>query len=109
MTISIRESGTARVVDLGGEVDLGSSPGVRRALLDLLGRTSRLVVNLQALRRIDSSGIATLIEVFKNAQRLRTEFVLFGLSPAVREVFHLTHVNRVFQIVDTEEQALASV
>jgi anti-sigma B factor antagonist len=106
MTLSIREYGAARVVDLTGEVDLGTSPELRRALFDILGKTSRLVINLQALRYIDSSGIATLIEVFKAAQRLGKEFVLFGLSPAVQAVFRLTHVNRIFRIVDTEEQAV---
>jgi len=108
MTVSVRECGVARVVDLEGEVDLGTSPKLRRTLFDLLGKTSRLALNLRALRYIDSSGIATLIEVLNNAQRLGKEFVLFGLSPAVHDAFRLTHVNRVFRIFDTEEQAVTS-
>jgi len=106
VTISVRESGVAQVVEVEGEVDLGTSPNLRRALFGLLGKTSKLALNLRELRYIDSSGIATLIEVLKSAQRLKTEFVLFGLSPAVQDAFRLTHVNRVFRIVDTEEQAL---
>jgi anti-sigma B factor antagonist len=106
MNISIREFGAARVVDLSGEVDLGTSPDLRRTLFDLLGKTSRLALNLRALRYIDSSGIATLIEVFQHAQRLQKDFILFGLSPAVEDVFRLTHVNRIFHVVDTEEQAV---
>jgi anti-sigma B factor antagonist len=106
--ISVREFGEARVVDLDGEVDLGTSPDLRRALFDLLVKSPKLALNLQALRYIDSSGIATLIEVFKNAQLLQKEFVLYGLSPAVQHVFRLTHVNRIFRIVETEEQAIAS-
>ena len=108
MTISVRESGAARVVDLEGEVDLGTSPNLRRTLFDLLGKTPKLALNLRALRYIDSSGIATLIEVLKDAQRLGKEFVLFGLSPAVLDAFRLTHVNRVFRIFDSEEQAVTS-
>ena len=109
MTISVRECGAARVVDLEGEVDLGTSPNLRRTLFDLLGKTPKLALNLRALRYIDSSGIATLIEVLHDAQRLGKEFVLFGLSPAVHDAFRLTHVNRVFRIFDTEEQAVTSV
>jgi anti-sigma B factor antagonist len=108
MTISVREFGAARVVDLEGEVDLGTSPNLRRALFDLLGKTSKLALNLKSLRYIDSSGIATLIEVLKDAQRLQKDFILFGLSPAVQDVFRLTHVNRIFRIVDTEEQAVTA-
>jgi anti-sigma B factor antagonist len=106
LTVSIRESGVAQVVDVEGEVDLGTSPNLRKTLFDLLGKKPKLALNLRGLRYIDSSGIATLIEVLKSAQRLQMEFVLFGLSPAVQDAFRLTHVNRVFRIVETEEQAL---
>lgn len=108
MTISIRESGAARVVDLEGDVDLGASPSLRHTLFDLLGKTPKLALNLRSLRYIDSSGIATLIEVLRDAQRRGKDLVLFGLSPAVQDAFRLTHVNRIFRIVDTEEQAVAS-
>lgn len=107
MTISVRDSGATRVVDLAGDVDLGTSSELRRALFDLLGHAQKVAVNLQALRYIDSSGIATLIEALKNAQRLQKQFVLFGLSPAVEDVFRLTHVNRIFQVFQTEEEAVA--
>jgi len=106
MTISVRGSVAARIVDLAGDVDLGTSPNLRRALFDLLGETPKLALNLRALRYIDSSGIATLIEVLKDSQRRQKEFVLFGLSPAVQDVFRLTHVNRIFRIFDTEEEAV---
>jgi anti-anti-sigma regulatory factor len=44
--------------------------------------------------------------VLKDSQRLNKEFVLFGLSPAVEEVFRLTHVIRIFQVFQTEQEAL---
>ena len=108
MNISVRESNTARIVDVTGDVDLGTSPDLRRALFDSLREVPKLALNLQAIRYIDSSGIATLIEVLKDARDLGKEFVLFGLSPAVHDVFRLTHVNRIFMIFDTEEQAVAT-
>ena len=49
-----------------------------------------------------------LIEVLKDSQRLNKEFVLFGLSPAVQEVFRLTHVIRIFQVFQTEQEALGT-
>ncbi len=106
MTISVRECGDACVVDIGGDVDLGTSPDLRKTLFELIPEKTRVALNLQAIRYIDSSGIATLIETLKNAQRLQREFVLFGLSPAVQDVFRLTHVNRIFRIFETEEEAV---
>src|SRR5579862_1189627 len=104
--ISVRDVGTAAVVEVDGEVDLGTSPALRRALLDALNKVGRLALNLGAIRYIDSSGIATLVEVLKRSQQLKKEFVLFGLSPAVQEVFRLTHVIRIFQVFQTEQEAL---
>ena len=109
MTVSIRESDAAQVVEVEGDVDLGTSPNLRRTLFDLMGKRPKLALNLRGVRYIDSSGIATLIEVLKSTQRLPMEFVLFGLSPAVQNAFRLTHVNRIFRIVETEEQALTLV
>jgi anti-sigma B factor antagonist len=108
MRISIRDAGETKIVDIEGDVDLGTSPDLRRTLFEALLHTSKVALNLGAIRYIDSSGIATLIEVLKHSQSRNKEFVLFGLSPAVQHVFHLTHVIRIFQVFQTEEEALAS-
>jgi anti-sigma B factor antagonist len=104
--ISIRDVGNAKVVEVEGEVDLGTSPIFRRTLFDTLRAAAKVAVNLTAIRYIDSSGIATLIEALKDSQRQNKEFVLFGLSPAVEEVFRLTHVIRIFQVFASEQEAL---
>ncbi len=108
MKISVRDVGEAKVVEVEGDVDLGTSKDLRRTLFETLHRAAKLALNLEAIRYIDSSGIATLIEVLKDSQRLNKEFVLFGLSPAVEEVFRLTHVIRVFQVFQTEQEALGT-
>jgi len=108
MKISVREAGETRIVEVEGDVDLGTSPDLRRTLFQTLTEAPRLALNLAAIRYIDSSGIATLIEVLKDSQRRNKRFVLFGLSPAVRQVFHLTHVMRIFEVFQTEEEAVAS-
>ncbi len=101
MKISVREVGAAKVVEVEGEVDLSTSPALRRTLLETLPTVGKLALNLRSIRYIDSSGIATL-------QHLKKEFVLFGLSPAVQEVFRLTHVVRIFQVFQTEQEALGT-
>jgi len=106
--ISIREVGDAKVVEVEGDVDIGTSPLLRSTLFDNLHSAAKVALNLTAIRYMDSSGIATLIEVLKGSQRLNKEFVLFGLSPAVHEVFRLTHVIRIFRVFQTEQEALGA-
>lgn len=108
MKVSVRDVGNVKVVEVEGDVDLGTSPVFRRTLFEALPQAATVALNLHAIRYIDSSGIATLIEVLKASQRLNKEFVLFGLSPAVQQVFRLTHVSRIFKIFQTEQEALGT-
>jgi anti-sigma B factor antagonist len=106
MKTATREQPEATIVDVAGDIDMGTSPGLRRTLLDSLKTTPRLVVNLREVRYIDSSGIASLVEVLKEARTKQKRLVLFGLNAAVREVLQLTRLSKIFEIRETEEQAL---
>ena len=108
LNISVRPRDQATVVDLDGAIDIQNSPGLRRALFENLSESPRLAVNMAGIRYIDSSGIATLIEVLKKAQDLKKDFVLFGLGASVYNVLKLTNLLGVFRIADTEEDALKS-
>ena len=110
MQISIRRFDNAIVLDVSGDIDLSSSPEVRKALLRELrdNRIPRVAVNLQQVRYIDSSGVASLVEGLKASRDSGARFILFGLGSIVREVLQLSRLVRVFEICDTEEQALGS-
>ncbi|MGD0442932.1 MAG: STAS domain-containing protein [Edaphobacter sp.] len=106
MEATTRSAGTITIVDLVGQIDLGSSPVLRKTLLDTLKTTNHLAVNLSGVSYIDSSGIASLVEVLKAAQDSKKRLVLFGLGGAVLQVLQLTRLTGVFEIVQTEEQVL---
>ena len=99
------EKGTT-IVDVEGQIDLGSSPALRKTLLASLQGTERVAVNLMAVKYIDSSGIASLLEVLNAARQSKKRLVLFGLNGAVLQVLQLTRLTGVFDILETEEQAL---
>ncbi len=103
---STRIEKATTIVDVDGQIDLGSSPALRKTLLDCLRGTDRVAVNLMAVKYIDSSGIASLLEVLKEARRSNKKLVLFGLTKSVLQVLQLTRLNGVFEILETEEQAL---
>jgi anti-sigma B factor antagonist len=94
------------IVEVTGQIDLGTSPALRKTLLESLKGTQRLAINLTAVEYIDSSGIASLLEVLKAARKTEKRIVLFGLTGAVLQVLELTRLTRVFEIFETEEQAL---
>ena len=99
------EKGTT-IVDVVGQIDLGSSPALRKTLLESLNGTKTVAINLSAVKYIDSSGIASLVEVLRAARNSNKRLVLFGLTGAVLQVLQLTRLTGVFEICETEEQAL---
>jgi anti-sigma B factor antagonist len=107
--ISARRLDKITVFDISGDIDLSSSPELRKPLLRELRelRTPRVVLNLKAVRYIDSSGVASLVEGLKAARDVGSRFILFGLNTTVREVLQLSKLVRIFEICDNEEQALA--
>ncbi|HJY86232.1 MAG TPA: STAS domain-containing protein [Candidatus Acidoferrales bacterium] len=108
MKTSTRQVGDATIVDVVGQIDLHSSSDLRKVLQETLrGKTAaRVVVNLGRVDYIDSSGVAALVEGLKTSMGLKIRFVLCGLGPAVKELLKLTQLLSVFQVCESEEQAL---
>ena len=101
-----RELHGTTIVDVTGDIDMSTSPSFRKALLDSLGKAARLAVNLTEVRYVDSSGIASLVEVLKAARNTDKRLVLFGLNEPVHEVLQLTRLTRIFEIRKTEAEAM---
>ena len=110
MQISSRKSGDAAIVEVEGDIDLYNSPELRKVLLGVLrdARAPRVVVNLKAVRYIDSSGVASLVEGLKISRTLNSRFILCGLSPAAREVLELSRLITVFEMYESEQEALGA-
>jgi anti-sigma B factor antagonist len=108
MDIATRESGTATIVDVVGDITLYNSPQVRKVLLELLKekKAPRVIVNLEQVRYIDSAGVASLVEGLKLSRDLKSTFALYGLSRTAREVLELTRLIKVFEVYNNEEEAL---
>ena len=87
MEHAVTRDGGATVVSFEGDIDLESSPEARRVLLDCVGRGGRVLVVLERVTYIDSSGVASLVEAFQRARRSHVDFALVSARrerPAVR-------------------------
>ena len=108
MKISPRHLDSTTIFDISGNIDLSNSPEVRKAFLREMrdNRTPRVLVNLQAVKYIDSSGIASLVEGLKASRETGCRFILYGLTSGAREVLQISRLLQVFDVCDNEEQAL---
>lgn len=106
MTVDIAEIEGVAVVRLAGDIDLQSSPKVRKALLQCLAERRDMLVDLAEVAYIDSSGVASLVEAFQGARRNGTRFGLVGVSSAAMRVLQLARLDKVFSIHATVADAL---
>ncbi len=109
MKISPRHLDKITIFDVSGDIDLSTSPELRKALLREFRelKTPRVVLNLGAVRYIDSSGVASLVEGLKASRDVGSRFILFGLNKTIREVLQLSKLLKIFEIYETEEQSVA--
>jgi anti-sigma B factor antagonist len=98
---SVREEHGALVVCFEGEVDLDNSPVAREVLLEAVGRSQKVLVDLSGVEYIDSSGVASLVEAFQQAKRRGSEFALVAVSAAAMRVLSLARLDKVFVIHET--------
>jgi len=86
------------LVYLKGRIDIDFSPVLRNRLLVLLQapRPKTVCIDLSAVTHIDSSGIATLIEVLKIARGHHTELRLQGLHGRLFRLFESTDILSLF-------------
>jgi anti-sigma B factor antagonist len=82
-------------VELGGELDISSTPTIRTRFTELLDAApGRLVVDARELRFIDSSGIALLLLA---AQRVAAVEIVHP-RPIVRRVIEVSGLAEVLRI-----------
>jgi anti-sigma B factor antagonist len=104
----VRHEGQAVILVLAGEIDMKCSVKLRDKFLELLkGKPPVLVVNMAQVEFMDSSGLGTLVEALRWSRRNDGQLKLAGLSQAVRNIFEISRLDSVFQVYDTEAEALS--
>lgn len=104
----IRRVDNSVTVALQGNIDLHRTPEVHKALAGACeDQPSLIVVNLQDVSYIDSSGIGTLVEVLRRVRDFGGKLVLCCVNDRVYNVLEITKLSNIFTMYPTEAEALA--
>lgn len=91
-------------------LDAHNSPELKTAILQQFDADkTNLIVDLNEVRFIDSSGLGVLVSGFKNASARNGVLLLCSMQPQVKSMFELTRLHRVFDIYATSDEALLSL
>ena len=107
LSLDISRTDDIVIVRCRGRIVFGEEADeLRRVVLGLLNESNRIVLNLAWTAYIDSTGLDTLVASFISARHRRAEIKFAALSPAARRVLTSTHVDRLFEVYDSTEEAV---
>src|SRR5262249_39091656 len=109
LKVETRQMGGITVVSCYGRIVLGDeAAGLRDTLRKVLSSARQVVLNLSGVDYIDSSGLGTLVGVYSTARKGGADIKLTGVGQRLRDVLQITKLVTVFEVYDTEQEALAS-
>jgi anti-sigma B factor antagonist len=86
-------------IDVRGEVDLNSAPVLLEQILAAIARKPEvIIINLRNVTKMDSAGVAVLIEGINEARKEKIILSLQDLSKAAQSVLEMARVDKLFQV-----------
>ncbi len=97
----------ANLVIMPSTMTMSNAPTIRGALLKLINKgANKLVIDLNQVEYIDSSGLSVLVTAYQQLQANEGEVVLLSPSNNVRSLIELTRLHQIFTIYEDKEAAL---
>jgi anti-sigma B factor antagonist len=99
IAVDVQRDAGAAVVTVGGELEFGTAASLRTTLSDLAQEGSDpVVVDLAALRFIDSTGLSLLVQAKQRFAAQGRRFELRGPTPGVSRVIQISGLSELFEL-----------
>ena len=109
-TCKTEDGRTVIILTPTGRLDITTAWQFRLKLQECISRISpHVIVNLSQVNFIDSSGLTSLVAGMRDADKVKGSFRICNVHPEAKLVFEVTMMDSVFEIFETEEEALAGV
>jgi anti-sigma B factor antagonist len=110
MKATVRKLGKVSVVDIAGKITIGEGDvQLREKVNELLDAgESRILLNLEKVKYMDSAGIGELVACYKRAKEKEGTVKLLNPSGKVYDLLQLTKLEEVFDTYKDEGEALGS-
>ena len=110
MDINVRKQGGVQVIKLRGELKLGDPVNQFRQTMEELIATGecKIVISLDELRFMDSSGIGALMRSFASAKQHGGNVKLVNPTKLVLQTLKLVSVLNLFEVFTDDASAVGS-
>jgi anti-sigma B factor antagonist len=110
MELTTRDDGRVTILVVRGDLVIGDAESTfKKTVMRLLeeGKVF-LLVDLQAVSFLDSSGLGALVRALTNSQKEGGQTKLLHAGPQIRKLLEMTKLDSVFEIHDDLEKAVLS-
>ncbi len=90
------------------DIDMSRSPELRTTIRQEMGSSvHKMVIDLEDVHYMDSSGLATLVEAMRNASKSDTKLVICCMNQKVSAIFEIARLDSFFSIVSSRDEAIS--
>lgn len=109
-TVTIREVGDVKIVELKGKITIGAGDlQMREAIHTVVnGGATKVLIDMKNVSTIDSSGVGELVGCYTTATHKGAKLKLMSLPPKISDVLTVTQLITVFDVFTDEAEAVAS-
>jgi anti-sigma B factor antagonist len=109
LSLETREVGHVTIVHCNGRiVSGGESDALRAHVTWLLRDRKSIVLHLGEVGFIDSSGLGTIVRTLTSTRQVRGDLKLCNVPEHVRKVLEMSHLTKLFDSHESEENAVAA-
>lgn len=108
MEIEQKSVGDTLVVRLRGDLDIMAADSLRQAIDQSLekGRIKKLIINLEKVAFIDSSGLGMLIGRYKKISALRGRMYIVGAGASVEKILCFSGIHKLIPLLASEQEVV---
>ena len=110
MKIDARHDRGVTILSPKGKITIGvGDVALRDAVHEALeAGATNILLNLSGVSTIDSSGIGELVSAYTTVSNRSGKLKLVSLPPKVSDILQITQLIQVFEVYDSEQEAVAS-
>ena len=109
MDVTRNQSGSVTILTLSGRLDLTAGGELKDKIKQEFDAGNvRVHLNMGGVDFINSSGLGSLVSIMKETRVRHGRLTLSNLAAYVREIFEVTQLAHIFEIYETDEEAIAS-
>ena len=108
MELELKQIRNTLVVRIRGEMDMVVAEKLRKEIDRKLDtkKISNLVINLEEVTFIDSSGLGVIIGRFKKISSLNGKMYIVGARPQVHKILMFSGINRLVSMYNNEQDII---